>query len=309
RAAAGHQPLLGAGMCRRVRLLCALHRRLMRLYSFLARRRAISDARRRFLDRVRENFNRLSEWSTDGPVPPSPPAVTPPASVTTADRVDEPPPPPVATTPPGFDVPPPPPVARTATCDDMPQPLRAAPARPARGDTSNSGLGNCPVCLEPLHGRTNIMAAHECAHVFHASCVEPWLHNRGSCPVCQYTGIPTPTTTSTTNSTPTSDTIGYCPVCLEPLRAGSGDIRAAHACGHVFHSRCIERWVRRRGSCPVCRCTVRFNPNSTYNPASISTFNPTTNTNPTYNPTPTPTPNSTSNSGPVGECPVCASSP
>ncbi|XP_037428362.1 transcriptional repressor NF-X1-like [Triticum dicoccoides] len=388
-AGAGRRPgtdLFSGPVCAAVFVSFALCIVAFCVYSFLARRRAIFDARRRFLGRVRDNFNRLSEWSTDGPVPRSPPAATPPASVTTADRVDE-PPPPVATTPPGCDVPPPPPGARTATCDDMPPPRGPAPARPARGDTSNSRLGNCLVCLEPLHGRTNIMAAHECAHVFHASCIEPWLHNRGSCPVCQYTAIPTsipipdpasaststsigdcpvclepllldcgdvraahacghvfhscciepwlnqqgscpvcrctvnstftststsiptPTTTSTTNSTPISDTIGYCPVCLEPLRAGSGDIRAAHACGHVFHSRCIERWVRRRGSCPVCRCTVRFNPNSTYNLTSMSTSNPTTNTNPTYIPTsiptPTPTPNSTSNSGPVGECPVC----
>ncbi|KAM3316670.1 hypothetical protein ACQJBY_034673 [Aegilops geniculata] len=362
-AGAGRRPginLFSGPVCAAVFVSFALCIVAFCVYSFLARRRAIFDARRRFLGRVRDNFNRLSEWSADVPVPPPPP-------VSTVPLVAVPLPPPPATTTLSVGVPPPPPGGRE------------------QGPNSNSDLGNCPVCLEPLHGRTNIMAAHACAHVFHASCVEPWLHNRGSCPVCQCTGIPTsipipdpaststsigdcpvcleplrlgcgdvraahacghvfhscsiepwlnqqgscpvcrctanltpiststptPTSTSTIASTPTSDTIGYCPVCLEPMHAGSGDIRAAHACGHVFHSRCIERWVRRRGSCPVCRCTVSFNPNSTYNPASISTSNPTTNTNhtsiPTSNPTPihTPTPNSTSNSGPVGECPVC----
>uniref|UniRef100_A0ACD5WGT9 Uncharacterized protein n=1 Tax=Avena sativa TaxID=4498 RepID=A0ACD5WGT9_AVESA len=48
---------------------------------------------------------------------------------------------------------------------------------------------------------------------------------------------------------------GDCPVCLEPLRGG-GDVAPAHACGHVFHAPCIEPWLDRRDSCPVCRCTV-----------------------------------------------------
>ncbi|EMS60738.1 Uncharacterized RING finger protein P32A8.03c [Triticum urartu] len=143
------------------------------------------------------------------------------------------------------------------------------------------------------------MAAQACAHVFHAYCIEPWLHSRGSCPVCQCTDNPTSILIPDPASTSTS--IGECPVCLEALRLDCGDVRAAHACGHVFHSHCIEPWLNQQGSCPVCRCTVSFNPNSTYNPASISTSNPTPDTNPTS----IPTPNSTSNSGPVGECPVC----
>ncbi|KAM0926365.1 hypothetical protein ACQ4PT_003466 [Festuca glaucescens] len=51
---------------------------------------------------------------------------------------------------------------------------------------------------------------------------------------------------------------GDCPVCLEPLRGGSGagEVTAAHACGHVFHAACIEPWLDRHDSCPVCRCTV-----------------------------------------------------
>jgi cbb3-type cytochrome oxidase subunit 3 len=53
--------------------------------------------------------------------------------------------------------------------------------------------------------------------------------------------------------TSSSGPAGDCPVCLEPLR---GDVTAAYACGHVFHAPCIEPWLDRRGSCPVCRCTV-----------------------------------------------------
>ncbi|XP_044983871.1 mucin-2-like [Hordeum vulgare subsp. vulgare] len=400
-AGAGRRPginLFSGPVCVAVFVSFALCIVLFCVYSFLARRRAVVSARQTFLDRMRDSIALVSGWSAPSaanlPVSPPPPpeAATqpPPASGTTADRDGEPPPPPTAATPPDVDLSSPPPVATTATYDDAPPPLRRAPARRVHGPTANPGLGNCPVCSEPLHGRTNVMAPHACAHVFHASCIEPWLHNRGSCPVCRCTDDPTsaststfigdcpicleamrvdcdgvrashacghvfhscciepwlnqqgscpvcrcnivnstftstptltstsvitpspiPTSTSVTTSTPTSDTIGYCPVCLEPLHAGSGDIRAAHACGHVFHSRCIGRWVRRRGSCPVCLCIARFNPNPTF----ISTSNPTPNTSltsvPTYNPTPdtnptfNPTPNATSNSGPIDECPVC----
>uniref|UniRef100_A0A0D9WLQ6 Pectate lyase n=1 Tax=Leersia perrieri TaxID=77586 RepID=A0A0D9WLQ6_9ORYZ len=44
-----------------------------------------------------------------------------------------------------------------------------------------------------------------------------------------------------------------CPVCLD----GSGGDAAAPwketACGHRFHARCVERWAKLKGSCPVCR--------------------------------------------------------
>jgi hypothetical protein len=77
---------------------------------------------------------------------------------------------------------------------------------------------------------------------------------------CVATARPGPAVAKTLSSpavwgadTSSSGPAGDCPVCLEPLR---GDVTAAHACGHVFHTPCIEPWLDRRGSCPVCRCTV-----------------------------------------------------
>tara|TARA_Y100000992_G_scaffold256464_1_gene189974 strand:- start:3301 stop:3633 length:333 start_codon:yes stop_codon:yes gene_type:complete len=44
---------------------------------------------------------------------------------------------------------------------------------------------------------------------------------------------------------------GECAVCLDAFRTRQ------HCrflpCGHVFHKGCIDRWLRRRQWCPVCR--------------------------------------------------------
>ena len=42
-----------------------------------------------------------------------------------------------------------------------------------------------------------------------------------------------------------------CVICLDNMTDKVGKI----LCGHVFHYRCIDRWIRSSASCPVCRCT------------------------------------------------------
>lgn len=27
-------------------------------------------------------------------------------------------------------------------------------------------------------------------------------------------------------------------------------------CGHMFHTRCIQKWIKYKKSCPICRCIV-----------------------------------------------------
>jgi len=41
-----------------------------------------------------------------------------------------------------------------------------------------------------------------------------------------------------------------CSICLKPLRRKLGRL---NACGHIFHRKCIERALKFRDSCPVCR--------------------------------------------------------
>jgi hypothetical protein len=118
-------------------------------YTYVARRRAISGMRRRFFRRVLEDLEL---------VPDRPPG-----------RADESPLPRVPTT--------------TLPAPAVPE---TPPSPAVRGDDSGPA-GDCPVCLEPLRVGGDVTAAHACGHVFHAPCIEPWLHQHDSCPVCRCT--------------------------------------------------------------------------------------------------------------------------
>ncbi|KAM3405842.1 hypothetical protein ACQJBY_000082 [Aegilops geniculata] len=43
-----------------------------------------------------------------------------------------------------------------------------------------------------------------------------------------------------------------CAVCLERY-ADSDVVRVLPDCGHLFHRGCVDPWLRRRPTCPVCR--------------------------------------------------------
>ncbi|CAM0949348.1 unnamed protein product [Alopecurus aequalis] len=45
-----------------------------------------------------------------------------------------------------------------------------------------------------------------------------------------------------------------CSICLE--RCGDADGLIQLRCKHVFHSSCLERWLRSHGDCPYCRASV-----------------------------------------------------
>lgn len=48
--------------------------------------------------------------------------------------------------------------------------------------------------------------------------------------------------------------MGRCVVCLEEFKPGGR--RKRLPCGHGFHTRCIDRWLRTRANCPVCQQSV-----------------------------------------------------
>ena len=53
--------------------------------------------------------------------------------------------------------------------------------------------------------------------------------------------------------------IGECAICQEDFRVGETFVplpcNDTHP--HKFHKKCIDPWVRRHNTCPVCRGTIR----------------------------------------------------
>lgn len=48
-----------------------------------------------------------------------------------------------------------------------------------------------------------------------------------------------------------------CPVCLQDFGARQF-VRALPQCQHIFHVRCIDSWLLRHASCPLCRAGVHI---------------------------------------------------
>mmetsp|Transcript_7987 Transcript_7987/g.20476 ORF Transcript_7987/g.20476 Transcript_7987/m.20476 type:complete len:340 (-) Transcript_7987:631-1650(-) len=43
-----------------------------------------------------------------------------------------------------------------------------------------------------------------------------------------------------------------CAICFDVLRCGE-HVRTLPVCGHLYHARCLDPWLMKRGTCPVCR--------------------------------------------------------
>ncbi|ONK57004.1 uncharacterized protein A4U43_C10F15570 [Asparagus officinalis] len=48
-----------------------------------------------------------------------------------------------------------------------------------------------------------------------------------------------------------------CVVCLSEFE-DMEVVKVIPGCGHVFHPECIDRWITKNRSCPVCRCSEMF---------------------------------------------------
>lgn len=45
-----------------------------------------------------------------------------------------------------------------------------------------------------------------------------------------------------------------CVVCLETYK--QREVVRILTCRHIFHKRCIDRWLLKRGTCPICSCDI-----------------------------------------------------
>ncbi|XP_021671950.1 NEP1-interacting protein 2 [Hevea brasiliensis] len=43
-----------------------------------------------------------------------------------------------------------------------------------------------------------------------------------------------------------------CSICLQDFNGGDSMRKLPH-CGHLFHMDCLDKWLSRNGSCPMCR--------------------------------------------------------
>ncbi|KAL0316584.1 UNVERIFIED_CONTAM: RING-H2 finger protein ATL56 [Sesamum radiatum] len=50
-----------------------------------------------------------------------------------------------------------------------------------------------------------------------------------------------------------------CAICLDSFQEGDG-CRNIPVCNHLFHAKCVDRWIRKKPTCPVCRTRVDLDP-------------------------------------------------
>ncbi|KAI3444109.1 hypothetical protein Pfo_000774 [Paulownia fortunei] len=53
--------------------------------------------------------------------------------------------------------------------------------------------------------------------------------------------------------------ISDCAICLDSFQEGD-ECRNLPVCKHLFHAKCVDRWIGKNPTCPVCRTRVDLDP-------------------------------------------------
>ncbi|PWA94026.1 RING-H2 finger protein ATL56 [Artemisia annua] len=118
--------------------------------------------------------------------------------------------------------------------------------------TRNSRDDDCSICLEGFDVGEICRVLPACDHVFHAKCVDTWLVKVASCPVCR-TRVGLDSGEGDVNGL----RVGGDETSKFLWTVGVGEIcRVLPACDHVFHAKCVDTWLVKVASCPVCRTRV-----------------------------------------------------
>ncbi|KAL5198505.1 hypothetical protein ABZP36_002017 [Zizania latifolia] len=74
--------------------------------------------------------------------------------------------------------------------------LEALPAvvygEAGKAETGATTQTCCPVCLENYSDSDVLRVLPDCGHLFHRECVDLWLRQRPTCPVCRTSPLPSP---------------------------------------------------------------------------------------------------------------------
>ncbi|XP_062190545.1 RING-H2 finger protein ATL70-like [Phragmites australis] len=87
-----------------------------------------------------------------------------------------------------------------ATLEAFPAVAYAEARKAARGREAAQAC--CPVCLENYADSDVLRVLPDCGHPFHRECVDPWLRQRPTCPVCRTSPLPSPVPTPLADVTP-----------------------------------------------------------------------------------------------------------
>ncbi|XP_043714831.1 putative RING-H2 finger protein ATL36 [Telopea speciosissima] len=83
-----------------------------------------------------------------------------------------------------------------------------------------NGALECAVCLNEFEDEDKIRLLPTCDHVFHADCIDAWLSNRTTCPVCRANLVPKPVQDIQSDS---DDSDGEIPIS-EPVNAENEEV-------------------------------------------------------------------------------------
>lgn len=66
------------------------------------------------------------------------------------------------------------------------------------------------------------------------------------------------------SSVNTRDGMDICPICCEEFQEDV-EVKCLPLCHHIFHSSCIDEWLKMNCLCPMCRASVKVNLNKVDN--------------------------------------------
>lgn len=87
-----------------------------------------------------------------------------------------------------------------ATLEAYPAVVYGEARKPASEEQQQAAC--CAVCLERYGDSDVVRVLPDCGHLFHRECVDPWLRQRPTCPVCRTSPLPSPMPTPLAEVTP-----------------------------------------------------------------------------------------------------------